>query len=78
MNELFSLPPCTWELDFFCCQFNHTILTTIEYVISELAVFGLSRSIACIPRKTVRPTGVNYIYKKKAKQTNKKMINYKQ
>lgn len=35
------------------------ILTTIEYVISELAVFGLSRSIACIPRNTVTPTGVN-------------------
>lgn len=53
------------------------ILTTIEYVISELAVFGLSRSIACIPRKTVRPTGVNYVNGKRSKkliniQTNKK------
>ena len=34
-------------------------LTTIEYVISELAVFGLSRSMAWIPRNTVKPTGVS-------------------
>ena len=40
---------------------SNCTLTTIEYVMSEFAVFGLSRSIAWIPRNTVRPTGVNCV-----------------